>query len=46
MTQSILQQAQQQLFEPAGLSEAHLDKIFSHLQGADLADLYFQSNRF
>ncbi|MCL4109992.1 UNVERIFIED_CONTAM: hypothetical protein GTU68_038209 [Idotea baltica] len=46
MTQSILQQAQQQLFEPSGLSEAHLDKIFSHLQGADLADLYFQSNRF
>jgi len=46
MTQSILQQAQQQLFEPAGLGEAHLDKIFSHLQGADLADLYFQSNRF
>lgn len=46
MTQSILQQAQQQLFEPSGLNEAHLDKIFSHLQGADLADLYFQSNRF
>ena len=46
MTQSILQQAQQQLFEPAGLSEVHLDKIFSHLQGADIADLYFQSNRF
>jgi len=46
MTQSILQQAQQQLFEPAGLNESHLDKIFSHLQGADLADLYFQSNRF
>jgi len=46
MTQSILQQAQQQLFEPTGLNEAHLDKVFSHLQGADLADLYFQSNRF
>lgn len=46
MTQSILQQAQQQLFEPTGLNEAHLDTVFSHLQGADLADLYFQSNRF
>lgn len=46
MNQSILQQAQQQLFEPSGLNESHLDKVFSHLQGADLADLYFQSNRF
>ncbi len=46
MNQSILQQAQQQLFEPSGLNENHLDKVFSHLQGADLADLYFQSNRF
>jgi TldD protein len=43
---SALQQAQQQLFEPAGLNDYHLDKIFSHLHGADLADLYFQSNRF
>lgn len=46
MSQSILQQAQQQLFEPAGLGEVQLDKVFSHLQGADIADLYFQSNRF
>ena len=46
MNQSILQQAQQQLFEPSGLNENQLDKVFSHLQGADLADLYFQSNRF
>ena len=46
MSQSILQQAQQQLFEPTGLNESDLDKVFSHLQGADLADLYFQSNRF
>ncbi len=46
MSQSSLQQAQQQLFEPAGITESHLDKVFSHLQGADLADLYFQSTRF
>lgn len=46
MNQSILKQAQQQLFEPSGLNENQLDKVFSHLQGADLADLYFQSNRF
>jgi len=46
MNQTPLQQAQQQLFEPAGLNETHLDKVFSHLQGADLADLYFQSTRF
>jgi TldD protein len=46
MNQSPLQQAQQQLFEPAGINESHLDKVFSHLQGADLADLYFQSTRF
>lgn len=43
---NLLEQAQNQLFEPAGLTESHLDKIFSHLQGADLADLYFQSTRF
>ena len=46
MNQSPLQLAQQQLLEPAGLSIDHLDKVFSHLQGADIADLYFQSNRF
>jgi len=37
---------QQTLFEPAGLTESHLDKIFSPLMQADLADLYFQSTRF
>jgi len=34
------------LFSPAGLTESHLDKIFSPLMKADLADLYFQSTRF
>ena len=46
MSQTPLQQAQHQLFEPAGITESHLDKVFSQLQGADLADLYFQSTRF
>ncbi len=46
MNQSPLQQAQNQLFEPAGITESHLDKVFSQMQGADLADLYFQSTRF
>lgn len=46
MNPSALEQAQQHLFEPAGLNESKLDRVFSHLQGADLADLYFQSNRF
>jgi TldD protein len=46
MNKSPLQQAQQQLFEPSGITESHLDKVFSQLQGADLADLYFQSTRF
>ena len=46
MNNSPLQQAQQQLFEPSGITESQLDKIFTHLQGADLADLYFQSTRF
>ena len=46
MSQSPLQLAQQQLFEPGGINESHLDKVFSHLQGADLADLYFQSTRY
>ena len=45
-TSSPIQQAQQQLFEPAGITESQLDKVFSHMQGADLADLYFQSTRF
>ncbi|MCF6189797.1 MAG: metalloprotease TldD [Cocleimonas sp.] len=45
-TFSPLQQAQQQLFEPAGITDSQLDKVFSHMQGADLADLYFQSTRF
>jgi len=46
MTNSIYQQVEQQLFEPAGLNESKLDQVFSHLHGADLADLYFQSTRF
>jgi TldD protein len=46
MNQSPLQQAQHQLFEPSGITDSHLDKVFSHMQGADLADLYFQSTRF
>jgi TldD protein len=46
MTNSIYQQVEQQLFEPAGLNEAKLDQVFSQLKGADLADLYFQSTRF
>ncbi len=43
---NLFEQAQHQLFEPAGLTDTHLDKVFSHMQGADLADLYFQSTRF
>lgn len=43
---NLLEQAQQQLLEPAGLNESQLDKVFSQFKGADLADLYFQSNRF
>ncbi|MEE9327485.1 MAG: metalloprotease TldD [Cocleimonas sp.] len=46
MTNSIYQQVEQQLFDPAGLNEAKLDQVFSQLKGADLADLYFQSTRF
>jgi len=46
MTQSILQQSKQHLLDPAGITESQLDQVFSHLQGADLADLYFQSTRF
>ena len=46
MNQTLLKQAQQQLFEPAGITDSQLDKVFSQLQGADLADLYFQSTRF
>lgn len=43
---NLLEQAQQQLLEPAGLSESQLDRVFSQFKGADLADLYFQSNKF
>jgi len=46
MTQSILQQAKQHLLDPGGVTESQLEQVFSHLQGADLADLYFQSTRF
>lgn len=46
MSNSLFQEAQEQLFDPAGLNESKLDQVFSHLQGADLADLYFQSTRF
>jgi len=43
---SIVDTAKQHLLEPAGLSENQLDQVFSHMRGADLSDLYFQSNRF
>ncbi len=46
MNPSHFQQVEQQLLEPAGLNISDLEKIFAHLKGADLADLYFQSNRF
>ncbi|KAG1694696.1 Metalloprotease TldD [Nymphon striatum] len=46
MSSSILDKAKQQLLEPSGLTESNLENVFAHLQGADLADLYFQSNRF
>ena len=46
MTQTSFSQVQQQLFEPSGLTVDKLDRVFDHLQGADLADLYFQSTRF
>ncbi len=46
MSSSILDLAKQQLLEPSGLTESNLEKVFAHLKGADLADLYFQSNRF
>jgi len=46
MTQSILQQSKQHLLDPAGITESQLDQVFSYMQGADLADLYFQSTRF
>jgi len=46
MNSSPFQQVEQQLLEPAGLSISDIEKVFSHLKGADLADLYFQSNRF
>jgi len=46
MSLSPLQLAQEHLFAPAGITEQQLDKVFSHLQGADLADLYFQSSRY
>jgi len=45
-TSSPIQLAQQQLFEPAGITDSQIDKVFSRMQGADLADLYFQSTRF
>ena len=39
--------AQAHILEPSGLTESHLDQVFSHLLSAktDLADLYFQSSR-
>ncbi len=46
MTFSLLDRAEQVLLEPAGLSESQLDRVFSPLMKADLADLYFQSTRF
>jgi len=46
MNQSPIELAQQQLFAPSGLNESQLDNVFSQMQGADLADLYFQSTRY
>ena len=46
MNQSPLELAQQHLLAPSGLNESQLDKVFSQMQGADLADLYFQSTRY
>lgn len=40
--------AQDHILDPAGLTESHLDQVFSHLLSSqtDLADLYFQSARY
>ena len=40
--------AQDHILDPAGLTDAHLDQVFSHLLSdkTDLADLYFQSARY
>ena len=40
--------AQDHILDPAGLTEAHLDQVFSHLLSpqTDIADLYFQSARY
>ena len=43
----IMDYAQDHILDPAGLTESHLDQVFSHLliPQTDLADLYFQSAR-
>ncbi len=43
-----LDYAQAHILEPAGLTESHLDQVFSHLLSpkTDIADLYFQSARY
>ncbi|CAA6802522.1 MAG: TldD protein, part of TldE/TldD proteolytic complex [uncultured Thiotrichaceae bacterium] len=40
--------AQESILNAAGLTESHLDQVFSELNysGIDLADVYFQSSRF
>ncbi len=40
--------AQDHILDPAGLTESHLDEVFSHLltDQSDLSDLYFQSSRY
>jgi len=40
--------AQDHILDPAGLTDAYLDQVFSHLLSdkTDLADLYFQSARY
>ena len=44
---SVLEQAQQQLLQPGGLSSCDLDRVFSQIMGPsiDAADLYFQHSR-
>src|ERR1700761_5943076 len=44
---NVLEQAQQQLLQPGGLSSGDLDRVFSQIMGPsiDAADLYFQHSR-
>ena len=45
---NIMDYAQDHILDPAGLTESHLDQVFSHLlsPNTDIADLYFQSARY